>query len=104
MKNASETERIALKQILKLKKDGGSREDALALAKLSAGHPVTIPKGDQGEGERENGGSRSPGRPVPCRPSPEKSAHRVGDVAQHDRHFVADRPHGDDGGNRDQRG
>jgi Arc/MetJ-type ribon-helix-helix transcriptional regulator len=42
MKNASETKRIALREILKLKKDGGSREDALALAKLSAGHPVTI--------------------------------------------------------------
>jgi len=63
MKNASETERIALKQILKLKKDGGSREDALALAKLSAGHPVTIPKGDQGEGERANGEAGRPAAP-----------------------------------------
>ena len=33
MKNASETERIALREILKLRKDGGSREHALALAR-----------------------------------------------------------------------
>src|SRR6516164_4259411 len=35
---------------------------------------------------------------------PSKSVHSVGDVAQHDRHFVADRLHRNDGGNRDQRG
>jgi hypothetical protein len=34
MKNASEIDRVALKEILKFRRDGGSREHALALAKL----------------------------------------------------------------------
>jgi hypothetical protein len=34
MKNASDIDRVALKEILKFRRDGGGREDALALAKL----------------------------------------------------------------------
>jgi hypothetical protein len=34
MKNASEIDRVALREILKFRRDGGSHEDALALAKL----------------------------------------------------------------------
>ena len=34
MKNASEIDRVALKEILKFRRDGCGREDALALAKL----------------------------------------------------------------------